>query len=58
MYVFGAVDEFSKYVILNAAKTTNTRPVTLMLDELTEYFGLPVRIVNDRGTTYNVARLC
>lgn len=51
-YVLGVADAFSKYVIIKAVKSTDTRSVLVMLNELTQHFGLPSRIVSDRGTAF------
>lgn len=52
MYIIIFVDEFSKYVVLKATKSTETRHVITMLNELTVYLGLPTRMVTDRGTAF------
>lgn len=51
-YVIAVVDSFSRYVVVKAARTTDTRAVVNMLNELAQYFGSPARIVSDRGTAY------
>lgn len=51
-YVIAVVDAFSKYVVVKAVRSTDTRAVVNMLIELTQYFGSPARIVSDRGTAY------
>lgn len=51
-YVITVADSFSKYMVVKAVRTTDARPVTIMLNELSQYFGIPRRIVSDRGTTY------
>lgn len=51
-YVIAVVDSFSKYVIVKAARTTDSRAVLNMLSEMSTYFGLPTRIVSDRGTAF------
>lgn len=51
-HVFAVVDSFSRYVVVKAVKSTNTRAVINMLNDLTQYFGLPARIVSDRGTAF------
>lgn len=52
-YVVGIADSFSKYVVIKPVKTTNTKSVLIILNELTNYFGVPSRIVTDRGTAYS-----
>lgn len=51
-YVLGVADEFSKYVVIKAVRSTETRHVTGMLSDLSFFFGLPHRIVSDRGTAF------
>lgn len=52
-YVVAIVDSFSKYVVVKAVRTTDSRAVTVMLSELSRFFGQPTRIVSDRGTAYS-----
>lgn len=52
VYLLVVSDSFSKYVVLKAVKNTQTKPVVLLLNELTMYFGLPSQIVSDRGTAF------
>lgn len=51
-YVLVMVDSFSKFVIVKAVRTTDTRAVTKTLAEMSTYFGVPERIVSDRGTAF------
>lgn len=51
-YVLTVVDSYSKYVVVKAVRSTDTLAVTIMLSELSLYFGNPMRIVSDRGTAY------
>ena len=51
-YIIGISDSFSKYLVIKPVKTTKTLPVINMINELTCYFGLPTRIVTDRGTAF------
>lgn len=51
-HVIAVVDAFSRYVVVKAARTTDSRAVISMLVELAQYFGNPGRIVSDRGTAY------
>lgn len=51
-YVLAIVDSFSKYVTVKAVRTTNTHAVTTTLSELSKFFGVPERIVSDRGTAF------
>lgn len=45
-------DAFTKFVVAKAVKSTKTVPVLCVLNELTSYFGLPRRIISDRGTAF------
>lgn len=51
-YVIAVVDSFSKYVVVKATRSTDTRGVVNLLNEMTMFFGLPARIVSDRGTAF------
>lgn len=51
-HIIGIADAFSKYVMVKAVKSTKTLPVIEMLNEVTMYFGLPLKIVSDRGTAF------
>lgn len=51
-YVIAISDAFTKYLIVKPARNTKTQPVLQVLNELSSYFGLPTRIVSDRGTAY------
>lgn len=51
-YIIAVSDPFTKYVIVKAVKSTKTTPVIELLNELTTYFGLPMRLISDRGTAY------
>lgn len=51
-HVLAISDAFSKFVIVKAVRSTKTTPIISMLNELTSYFGLPHRIVTDRGTAF------
>lgn len=52
VHVIGIVDSFSKLIVLKATRTTRTREVIRLLDEVTQYFGVPSRLVTDRGTAF------
>ncbi|CAK9820133.1 Transposon Ty3-G Gag-Pol polyprotein [Anthophora plagiata] len=51
-----AVDAFSKFVVVRAVRNAKTQPVINLLNELTAFFGLPKRIVTDRGTAFTSHR--
>lgn len=52
MYVVGVADEFSKYVLVKALKSTTTQSVVAIMRQMSGVFGLPLRIVSDRGTAF------
>ena len=52
LYILGLVCSFTKFVILKAVRNTTTKLVIKMLNEATQYFGVPSRIVSDRGTAF------
>lgn len=43
---------FTKFVLMKAVKSTNAQPVVWMLEEMASVFGLPSRIITDRGTAF------
>ena len=43
---------FTKYVFIKAVGSTKTQPVIEMLEEVACIFGLPTRIITDRGTVF------
>lgn len=51
-HVVGLADEFSKFVIVKAVNSTDTRSALALLNDMTLFFGLPTRIVSDRCTSY------
>ena len=51
-YILAMSDAFSKFLIVKAVKNTKTAPVISALNEVTSYFGLPLKIVTDRGTAF------
>lgn len=52
IHVIGIADQFSKYVMVKAVQSTKTQPVLIMLREVSSIFGLPTRIISDRGTAF------
>lgn len=46
------VDGFTKFSILEAVKNTKTRYVVKTLTQLIDIFGVPARIITDRGTSF------
>lgn len=51
-YVVVISDAFTKYMVAKPVRNTKTQPVLQVLSEMTGYFGLPSRIISDRGTAY------
>lgn len=51
-YVIAVVDAFSKYAVVKAVRSTDTKAVINMMRELVQYFGTPARIVSDQGTAF------
>lgn len=51
-HVFVLTDAFTKYSIIRAVPSTATKYVLKILDEVSACFGLPHRIVSDRGTSF------
>lgn len=46
------VDAFTKYVNLKATRDTSSRFVVSALKNISEHFGLPKRIISDRGSAF------
>ena len=51
-YLIIAVDGFTKFVFMKAVSNTKTAPVINFLNGIVEMFGVPRRIVCDRGTAF------
>lgn len=51
-YILVTVDAFTKYVWLNPCHSTTSEEVIAHLTNLTGQFGLPDKIISDRGTAY------
>lgn len=51
-YILTIVDGFTKYMFAKAVKSTKTKHTLRVLQELFFDFGLPSRIVSDRGTSF------
>lgn len=51
-YIIVFVCAFSKYTIIKAVRNTKTTPVITMIRDAINVFGLPHKIVTDRGTAY------
>lgn len=46
------IDSFTKYVIIRPVISTATKFVIGVLNEVSSYFGVPKRIISDRGTPF------
>lgn len=51
-YIFAVIDAFTKFILLCATKTTCSRPVLKLLDKIFEVYGVPQRIISDRGSAF------
>lgn len=54
-YILTIVDGFTKYVFARPVKDTKTKTVIKVLDNLFIDFGIPHRIISDRGTAFTSA---
>lgn len=54
-YILAISDAFTKYVVVKAVRNTKSLPVINILNELSGYFGLPKRIISDRGTAFTAS---
>lgn len=52
VHLIVVVDAFTKFVILKPAKSTKTKFVIGLLEEICKNYGLPSRIITDRGTAF------
>ncbi|KAJ8935219.1 hypothetical protein NQ318_012535 [Aromia moschata] len=52
-YLIVAVDGFTKYVFAKAVTSTKVGPLIKFIDEISEVFGTPRRIICDKGTCYS-----
>ncbi|XP_044573403.1 uncharacterized protein LOC123257649 [Drosophila ananassae] len=51
-HILVIVDAFTKFTIVRATKSTATKHVLDILQEVTSYLGMPGRIITDRGTAF------
>uniref|UniRef100_A0AAG5DS95 RNA-directed DNA polymerase n=1 Tax=Anopheles atroparvus TaxID=41427 RepID=A0AAG5DS95_ANOAO len=51
-HILVSVCGFTKFVYIKAVRSTKTQPVIDMLEEMACIFGMPSRIVTDRGTAF------
>lgn len=52
MYLIVIVDAFTKFVFMKSVPSTKVRPLISFLDSVIENFGVPKRIISDRGSCY------
>lgn len=55
VYIFTIVDGFTKYLFVRAVKDTKTKTTVKVLLNIFYDFGLPSRIISDRGTSFTSA---
>lgn len=51
-YLIVVVDSFTKFVFMKAAASTQVRPVIVFLENIFENFGVPRRLISDRGSCF------
>lgn len=51
-HLIGMIDAFSKFIIVKAVRNTRTQYVIQMIDEVSQFFGLPSQIISDRGSAF------
>lgn len=51
-YVIAAIDGYSKYCILKAVKSTNTKEAIAFINEVVNTYGRPMKIVTDRRVAF------
>lgn len=51
-YLIVLVDAFTKYVMMKTVSTTGVKPLITFLTSTFEHFGVPRRIISDRGSCY------
>lgn len=51
-YILTMVDAFTKFVILTPTRSTDVEAVLVMLETLIDLFGVPKRIIADRGGAF------
>lgn len=56
-FILTIVDGFTKFTFLEATRNTKTKPVVKALDQLVAIFGVPTRIICDRGTAFSSQRM-
>lgn len=56
-YILTIVNGFTKYLFVKAVKDTKTRTTVKVLGSIFYVFGLPSRIISDRGTSFTSSTL-
>lgn len=56
-YILTIVDAFTKFTILEPTKSTKVKPVLKALDQMIAIFGVPQRLICDRGTCFTSKRM-
>lgn len=51
-YLIVVVEAFTKYAILKAVKSTQVKPLIELMQEVVKFYGVPTRVITDRGTAY------
>lgn len=51
-HILAIVDGFTKYLILKPVRNTSSRFVIKWFNHVSEYFGMPKRIITDRGSCF------
>lgn len=51
-YILVTVDSFTKYVFIKAVKDTSSRFVVNAIKDMSAHFGVPFRIITDRGSAF------
>lgn len=51
-HILAIICGFSKFLLAKPVKSTNAPPVITMLEEMSSVFGLPSRIITDRGAAF------
>lgn len=51
-YILVIIDAHTKYITINAVKNTKTKTTLKILNQYLSLFGVPFRIISDRGTSF------
>lgn len=55
-YILVIIDSFTKFVIIKAVKNTKTSTTITVFKEYFSIFGVPFRLITDRGTTFTSSK--